>query len=157
METSNKIDNILQHITSLLTRDSDQILLEQLGIGYSQYKIINLIKNGKSVKQRFISSSLGQTEASISRQIDILISKKLINKQIDPHNKRIRLISISQKGKKIADATNEVLAKFHKSILTNFSDKQQGELLKLLEELHSNLCRANHSTDIDYLSFISQK
>ncbi len=157
MSNSNKIDYILQHITSLLTRDSDQILLEQLGIGYSQYKILRILSNGVGVKQKFIADTLGQTEASISRQIDILISKSLITKQVDPHNRRNRLITITSKGRKIAEATKQVLSKYHNSMLGDLSDKQQADLLKLLESLHNKLCQNNHSMDMDYVTYLSQK
>ncbi len=156
MDNSNKIDYILQHITSLLTRDSDQILLEQLGIGYSQYKIIRVLNDDAAVKQRFIANMLGQTEASISRQIDILISRDLITKRVDPDNKRIRLIAITPKGRKIAAATDQVLAKYHRTLLAGFTPKKRGDLIKLLEELHKKVCRLDHSTDLDYLSYLMQ-
>jgi DNA-binding MarR family transcriptional regulator len=117
MPPANKIDYILQHITSLLSRDSDQILLEQLGVGYAQYKILRVIQPGLPVKQRFIAATLGQTEASISRQIDLLDNRKLITKRVDPNSKRVRLIQITAKGKKITEASNEVLDRFHKTLL----------------------------------------
>jgi DNA-binding MarR family transcriptional regulator len=156
MENTNKIDYILQHINSLLTRDSDQIILEQLGIGYSQYKILRILVNGMAVKQKFIADTLGQTEASISRQIDILIDKVLITKQVDRHNRRNRLITITPKGRKIAEATKLVLAKYHQTILADISDKKQADLLKLLEELHGKVCQNDHSTDMDYVTYLSQ-
>ena len=156
METSNKIDYILQHITSLLTRDSDQILQEQLGIGYSQYKILRVLNAGAPVKQRFIADLLGQTEASISRQINLLVVKNLITKTVDPRNRRVRLIVITQKGHKIADASNEVLDRFHKNTLNDFSDKQKTELLKSLEDLHDKICDSNHSANPDYLTYLTE-
>jgi DNA-binding MarR family transcriptional regulator len=154
MKQEVKIDYILQHFTSLFTRDSDQILLEQLGIGYSQYKILRILKSGKPVKQKFIANTLGQTEASISRQIDILINKQLIDKYKDPRNLRVRLITITVKGRKIADATNKVLGNYLQIKFTGFSEKKQVELFNLLIDLHSSVCESNHSLEIDYISYL---
>lgn len=145
MTNTDKIDYILQHITSLLSRDSDQVLLEQLGIGYSQYKILRILHPDRPVKQRFIADTLGQTEASISRQIDLLIDKELVLKKVDPENKRVRLIIITTKGTKITEATNQVLSRYHQTILSGLSQKQQTDLLKSLENLHDNICQADHS------------
>lgn len=156
MKNNEKIDYILQHITTLLTRDSDQILLEQLGIGYSQYKILRILTNDLGVKQKYIADVLGQTEASISRQIDILYGGGLITKRHDFHNKRIRLITITIKGKKIANASKLVLDKYHKTIFAGFTNKQSTDLIMLLEELHDKICNNDHSTDLDYLTYLTQ-
>ena len=156
MEKSNKIDYILQHITSLLTKDSDQILLEQLGIGYSQFKILRVLSSGAPVKQKFIADLLGQTEASISRQIGILEAKALITKTKDIRNKRVRLIVIAPKGIKIVNASNQVLDKFHNDTLMGFNNKQKIELLGLLEELHDKICDANHSVNPDYITYLTE-
>jgi len=155
MDNSNKIDYILQHINSLLTRDSDQILLEQLGIGYSQYKILRIMTLGKPVKQKFIANILGQSEASISRQINLLINKELISKTSDPHNKRIRLITITNRGVKLSNASNNVLNKFHKNMFEKFSDKQKNELLNLIELIHGNICSINHSPSPGYIDYLT--
>jgi DNA-binding MarR family transcriptional regulator len=155
IDSTNKIDYLLQHITSLLTRDSDQILLEQLGIGYSQYKILRVLHPGIPMKQRFIASTLGQTEASISRQIDLLIERNLITRHVDPHNKRVRLISVTPKGRKISEATSRVLERFHENHLSGLTKKQQTELIDLLDSLHNKMCQNTHSPNPDYLSYLT--
>lgn len=155
MNENNKTDYILQHINSLLTRDSNQILLEQFGIGYSQYKILRIINNGLPVKQRFIVDMLGQTEASISRQVDILVKSNLITKVKDPNNKKVRLITITPKGKKLSDASSRALSKYHQSNINELSTKDQQDLLKILEKLHDKICINDHSTDIDYLTYLT--
>jgi DNA-binding MarR family transcriptional regulator len=84
------------------------------------------------------------------------MDKNLITKQVDKQNRRNRLITITAKGKKIAEATKQVLAKYHKSILADFSDKQETELIKLLEEIHIKICQNDHATDMDYMTYITQ-
>jgi DNA-binding MarR family transcriptional regulator len=155
MENTNNIDYILQHITSLLTRVSDQILLEQLGIGYSQYKILRVLELDVPVKQKFIADLLGQTEASISRQINLLIDKNYITKNTDPRNKRIRLIVITPRGVKITDASNKVLERFHEDVFVDLSSKQKSDLLDLLETIHKKICDSEHALGIDYLTYLT--
>lgn len=157
MTTDNNIDYLLQHLTSLLTRNSDQILQEQLGVGYAQFKIMRITENGHPVKQRYIADVLGQTEASVSRQTKILIKKGYVTKKVDPHNKRVRLVEITQKGQEMTSVILDLLNKYHKSIMGNISDKQQASLISMLEILHNQMCSFNHSPKANYLDLIGEK
>jgi DNA-binding MarR family transcriptional regulator len=91
MGPTNTISYLLQHLASVIGKDVDQTLQEQLGIGFSQYKILMVLEWNPRVQQKAIAQSLGQTEASISRQIKLLESKSLITTKIDQNNKRVRI------------------------------------------------------------------
>lgn len=155
MPNIDEIDYLLQHLTSLLARNSDQILLEQLGLGYAQFKILRVLNPGLAVKQRTIAAALGQTEASISRQIKLLVVKGYITRSTEPHNKRVRLIKITPKGQEIAKVSEEALSKYHSSLLSEFSDKQKANLLSSLENFHSHVCKVAHNPATDYINFIT--
>jgi DNA-binding MarR family transcriptional regulator len=155
MPKLDNIDYLLQHITSLSARNFDQILLEQLGVGYAQFKILRMIKDNIAVKQRYIADILGQTEASISRQIKILMSLGYVTRKLDPYNKRLRLVSITPKGLNVTNAALVALDKYHSSLLSGFDEKQQSSLLELLQSYHDDICNLKHNLDIEYLDFIA--
>ncbi|HXR49712.1 MAG TPA: MarR family winged helix-turn-helix transcriptional regulator, partial [Verrucomicrobiae bacterium] len=67
MGPTNNLSYLIQHLAAVMGKQSDQLLQEQLGIGYSQYKILMVLEWNPRVQQRTIAESLGQTEASISR------------------------------------------------------------------------------------------
>ena len=69
---------LLQHITSLLAKQIDQLLQFKLEIGYSQFKLLEVINSRPGIQQRDIAAILGQTEASITRQMKLLVKAGLL-------------------------------------------------------------------------------
>ncbi len=65
----NNIGLSLHHLSSILERKSDDLLLANLDLGYSQFKILLALSDNRGIQQKEIAKRLGQTEASISRQI----------------------------------------------------------------------------------------
>ncbi len=134
------LDFFIQHVATLLGRQSDQVLQEQLGIGLSQYKILRILQDNSQVQQRQIADLLGQTEASISRQIKLLTGKQMINSQANPVNRREHLTTLTPRGTRILEAANTVLEQYHAATLNTLSTKEQATLLKLLGTLHRPMC-----------------
>lgn len=148
-----KIDQILQHITSLLSRHSDQVLLEQLGIGYAQFKIIRTVSDSPNCKQRYVSDLLGQTEASISRQIKLLLKLDYLRSDRDPLNKRNHVLNVTIRGKNIYDAGERVLERFYSDKITQIGVKNYDELIDKLRKIDTILCGNEHYPDfINYIS-----
>lgn len=98
MHPTNDIGYLLNHLAFVLSHQSDQVLHEQLGIGFSQYKIMMVLWWNPSIQQRQIADRLGQTEASISRQIKLLHDKSLLSTRISPENRRKHITALTFKG-----------------------------------------------------------
>lgn len=131
--------NRIDHIAFLLARHSDQVLQEQLGIGYSQYKIMSIIQNATNLQQKQIADKLSQTEASISRQVKLSESQMLLRVYINPKNKREHLISLTPKGERLTLEADNILESFHSTVFDKLSVKQKDALDKLLTDILFNL------------------
>lgn len=136
MEPANFIHTLLHHLSAVYTRESDQILQEQLGIGFSQFKILAALQENPATQQKHIAFTLGQTEASISRQIKLLKRKGMIESRISPANRREHLTALTAKGERITEAAQDVLANYKLGSLEHMGSKQQTQLLELLAQLH---------------------
>src|SRR5260370_38644746 len=115
---------LLQHIGVNAARQFDQAINEQLGIGMSQYRILNTLKSFPDSQQKLIAASLGQTEASISRQVKILINKGLISVFDNPSSKRDHVVSLSPKGLQVIDAALDLFNKLSHAIFSDLNSKQ---------------------------------
>jgi len=140
MQSSGNIGTLLQHTASLLARQSDQVLQEQLGIGMSQFKILRSLQTNPHIQQRQIANLLGQTEASISRQIKLLHDKHMIETAVNPQNRREHLTTLTAKGAKVVSAAMEVLQKYHAPTFNALSAKQHDEFIELLNTVHRQVC-----------------
>ena len=129
---SNELADSLHQLVARMARESDQILQEQLGIGLSQYKILRTLEAQPHVRQRVIASNLGQTEASISRQIKLLTEKGMLIAEKNPDNLREHLADLTMRGQRLIAAAERVLANYHQAFFAGLSTRQQERLKDIL-------------------------
>lgn len=139
MNHSDRISFTLQHVAALLERDSEQVLQERFGIGMSQLKIMKALQTNTRMLQRDIANMLGQTEASISRQMKLLEEDGMVTVRVNARNRRQHVVALTTKGLRLASAAQLGLQSFHAPLYESLSLKQQAELLKLLEILEHQI------------------
>jgi len=137
---------LLDHVAATVAKQSDQVLQEQLGIGLSQFKILQVLQAEPRTPQREIARSLGQTEASISRQVKLMLEQGLIHIFRGPDDHRQHLTVVTHKGERLAMAALIALARYHRPTVSALTEKQQEQLVAALETLHRQLCVESHAT-----------
>jgi len=142
---NNNIGYLLNHLAFILSRQSDQVLQEQLGLGFSQFKIMMVLRWNPSLQQRQIAERLGQTEASISRQIKLLHDKNLLTTRISPENKREHITTLTTKGEKLTEQSMLILNNYHAPTFDSLSEKQQQQLVEILTIMHDRVCSGEKS------------
>ena len=145
MQASSPTGQLLSHIVFALNRQSDQVLQERLGIGYSQYKIMTVLMQRPHIQQKEIAGILGQTEASISRQIKLLTEQGILQAVRRPENRRERSTTLTPKGERYTAEATEILDKYHQPVYDSLSEKQQALLSDILVAMHDQACSGNQS------------
>ncbi len=127
----------MQHLAAVMSKQADQLLQDQLGLGLSQFKILMVLEKNKNVQQSFISDCLGQTEASISRQIQLLQDKNLLTSEPDPKNRRKHITTLTPKGLQHVEAAMQTMSKHFGPEFMGMGDKQFAQLVSNLNDLHT--------------------
>ncbi|MCA9329042.1 winged helix-turn-helix transcriptional regulator [Candidatus Saccharibacteria bacterium] len=140
MNTGENLENLLYHLAFVISRQSDQVLQERLGIGFSQLKIIQVLQEKPHIQQKEIANQLGQTEASISRQIKLLISQGLLQSLRRSEDRREHITTLTVKGERYADEARQIVESYHKPLFDTISQKEHDQLLGLLSRLHLQIC-----------------
>lgn len=140
MQPSNKIGFLIQHLAFSLGRTNDQVLQEQLGIGFSQFKLMMVLQKMPHIQQKQIASALNQTEASISRQIKLLHEKNLLQTTVSPKNRREHITTLTGKGVRFTEEARRILQEYYQPMFSQLSDKEQEQLLEHLSSLHNFIC-----------------
>ncbi len=143
MSPANNLSYLLNHLAAVTGKQSDQMLQEQLGIGFSQYKILMVLEWNPRVQQRSIAASLGQTEASISRQIKLLKTRGHLVSQIDLHNRRKHITTPTPLGMQVTEAASNMLRRNFGPEFAGLGEDQLQQLLAGLQQLHKIVCRPN--------------
>jgi DNA-binding MarR family transcriptional regulator len=139
-ETSSAfVGYLLTHTAALVDRQADQVLQERLGIGTSQLRILRVLHQTPNVLQRVLADTLGQTEASISRQAKLLHEKGLVSSRINPKSKREHIMQLTPKGVQITEAAQEVMAQYFTPLFAILNTKEQTELQKSLQVLYNQV------------------
>lgn len=149
-DPSDNIGYLLQHLSTVLSKQSDQVLSERLGVGFSQYKILMVLQVNPRARQRHIAERLGQTEASISRQIKVMHEKNLLRTTINPNNRREHLTTLTSRGLRMVEEAGSILNGFHSPTFGQLSDRQQEQLLESLRLMHQSACQSGRIGACDH-------
>jgi DNA-binding MarR family transcriptional regulator len=142
-DTARAVLYYIQHLAVLVGRQSDQILQEQLGLGLSQFRILQTLQTNPYVQQKQIASLLGQTEPSISRQVKLMQERGLIVSKTNAQNKREHLAVITAKGERLLRAGTQIITEYHEPDLQTLKSKEQSVLLDLLIRMHAEMCKVD--------------
>ena len=150
MQPANNLGYLLQHVATVMAKQADQLLQEQLGIGLSQFKILMVLQKNSQVQQNFIAERLGQTEAGISRQIKILQDKDLLTAKRNPLNLRERITIPTIKGSALTNRAMEVLAKDFEPVFGSMGEGHLKQLTDNLKALHTEICQPGKTGSCDH-------
>ncbi len=151
MRLTNNIGYLLSHLAFVLNRQSDQVLQERLGIGFSQLKILIVLKKNPHLQQKEIAERLGQTEASVSRQIKLLHETGLLQTMKRPENRREHITTLTPKGERFTDEALDILSHYHQPVFESMNEKQRTQLMELLQQMHEEVCRAHRPSSCHHM------
>lgn len=141
MGPTNNLGYLIQHLASVMGRQSDQLLQEQLGIGLSQFKILMVLEWNPRVQQKAIADALGQTEASVSRQIKLLQQKRLLATKQDPQNRRRHITAPTPLGMQVTEAATAIMRRGFGPEFSAIGEDQLMQLVAGLQKLHRIVCQ----------------
>jgi DNA-binding MarR family transcriptional regulator len=141
MGPGNNITYLFQHVAEVIAKQTDLLLQNELGIGLSQYRILMVLEWNPRVTQHAIAQSLGQTEASISRQIKVLEEQGLLATKLDPINKRKHIATPTPKGAQATEAASLLLRRNTGAEFGALDETRLDALYDSLHRLHKSICR----------------
>lgn len=114
----------LHRLEFILQHKSDSLLRDSVGVGFGQVQIMQAMHRAVPQSQRAIAVKLYQTEANVSRQLQILKKKGLVSITRNKNDKRLRETSLTAKGQKAFAHAEKVMAAQHKELLKLLNSKE---------------------------------
>lgn len=125
----------LHKLVFVLERQSDEALHSSFSFGFTQFKILTGAKYCAGLTQKDIANYLGQTEASVSRQLKIMSRQGLLVVKQDEQNRRRHTVVLTRKGEELTREAIEVLDATHASVFGSLSFKEQTMTKELIDRL----------------------
>ncbi len=108
-------------------------------IPYIESKTLLFLKDQRYLTVNELAYLLNVTKSRASNIIKSLIKKGFVEVITDPKDKRVRLISLSNKGKEKVKEIEEFQLEIHKKLLSGFDPSEMITLLNLIERLKLNM------------------
>lgn len=140
MDINNNLGYLLHHLGTALDRQSDLLLQDKFGLGFSQFKIMLALKQKDGVQQKQIAHTLGQTEASISRQIKLLVNMGLVSSKKNNENRRQAITTLTAKGSHVTAQAVASLETHYSPLFSQLSPAQLEAFQRVVGILHSRVC-----------------
>lgn len=113
--------------------------LKKYNISLDQWIILSLIYQSEGSNQKKLAELSGRDRAAITRILNILEYKELIDRKNSYHDKREFLIYLTDKGNDLYKETSEIMFQNAQKIKSIFSDSELEQFKSLLCKLSSNL------------------
>lgn len=132
-----------------MDKAADSSLQERLNLTLSQFLILMAVNQNPNITQVQVAGFLEQTQAAVSRQIDVLKNKKLIEITKNENNKRENLLFPTLHGRKVFTKANDVLHETFDDLYKIMNDREKNQLEKSLDKLLFSVCGKRKINSID--------
>jgi DNA-binding MarR family transcriptional regulator len=132
-----EVSTFLRHLHGLnmsIVQQLSPILEERQGIDLRLYYILHHIDNG-SVHPGAIAQVMKLPNSLITKHLDQLAAKELLERSIDAHDSRRILISLTQKGVELMHMADGILSELVGRRLARIPDDQRASFLTTLVAL----------------------
>ncbi|MDN5204701.1 MarR family transcriptional regulator [Fulvivirgaceae bacterium BMA10] len=118
---------------------TDQVSMElkEYEISEPQYNVLRILRGrkGKPITVHEIQDQMVQRTSNVTRIVDKLLDKELVNRQECPTNRRKMDITITDKGQSFLVQLDKRVHDFHLPMAENLSEKEAITLTKLIIKL----------------------
>ncbi len=112
--------------------------LDELGLSGLMHTVLHKVgEMGICTQEQIISESLAD-KGAISRDCARLEELGLITRQNDPENKRRKLLSLTEKGRRIRQELVELDERTAEVLLSGFSAEEKAQFVSYLERMEKN-------------------
>ncbi|SDL42936.1 MarR family winged helix-turn-helix transcriptional regulator [Kriegella aquimaris] len=127
--------------TSKVAKQYSQREFDRLGLNITveQWILLKIVHESNHISQKELAEKSLRDPASITRTLDLLQKKELINRLPIPENRRQYNINLSKKGAAFVQKNMPIVDAHRKKSIEGLSEKDQQTLNNLLKRIQENM------------------
>lgn len=141
LDLSDYAPYLIRSIANRLAQSGSNLLMQQFGIGLTEWSCIALLAQEEDVSATRICEVSGFDKGAISRSIKSLEEKGYARANPAPDNNRKRMINLTHAGWRLYAELREMANVREQSLLSGLADSDRRELMRLLRLVHANVAR----------------
>lgn len=134
-----EILNFTIYKTNLLLKGQLHIFLREFQLTTEQWFLIKCISENSGVNQKELSELAYKEQAVITRLLDLLEKKDLVERKKSIEDKREYLIYLTESGNQMYQSTLPVIGKYRTWLASKFDEQDMEDLSMLLHKLNDNI------------------
>lgn len=136
--SSEHLENF-RHIVESLNRkchERARAQCELFGVNEAELRCLRLFENQRYLTSKSIAAALGVAKSRVTKIIEGLVGKGLLQRLPDPGDSRVTLLSLTALGQEKWGTAQRHVVAANRAILSRFSEGQQLDLLAMLSMLN---------------------
>jgi len=117
----------------------DRFITQQLDVTASQGYILLAVPELDTINMNDLSLKMRVANSTMTRMVDQLVQKGLVNRSADPQDRRIVLINLTDQGKEVQLKLKDTLQDFFCQVLCDLPAEQLIGILEGLETLNKSI------------------
>ncbi|GAA0774096.1 MarR family transcriptional regulator [Castellaniella ginsengisoli] len=125
------------HLLRRAQQISASIFHDEIGsqVTPMQYAVLCVLLDNPGVDQVSVAGLAAidtSTAASVAMRLE---EKGLLSRQVDPANRRQRILTLTEQGRDLLRSLNDAIARLHRRIFEKFSPEEETQFMTLLQKL----------------------
>lgn len=117
--------------------------LRDSGMTHARVRLLGALCFGGARIMSDLSEELGVTRRNVTALVDALEGEGLVRRAAHPTDRRATVVELTPEGESKARSTHEVYRRLVSELFETLSERDQGELLRLIGLLRKDLRRRN--------------
>jgi DNA-binding MarR family transcriptional regulator len=110
---------------------------QKFAVPYAELRCLLLFDGERYLTVKGISQKMDVAKSRVTKIIDSLIQKGLVERFEDPRDSRIKLISLTNQGHALAEQARAFHQEIHRNLLLHLGEEERKGILSQLEKLRS--------------------
>lgn len=129
------IQNFRKSLRVLEREIARELESECCGVSLSQCHVLMEIRELGESTIKDLSEILELDKSTLSRTVDGMLNIGLVNREIDPEDRRFMKLSLTEQGKKLADSINEKCDSYYESVFGLIPQKEHSVIVSVVETI----------------------
>jgi len=128
----------MQHITYTIIRSyelCDQWVIVPHGLTVSQGYTLLTFHPQEAVSMSDLSESMGLANSTMTRMVDQLVRRGLVQRKPDDRDRRVILVGLTSKGREVRSALEMEFQEFFKLVLQEIEEEERSAVLDAMEKM----------------------
>lgn len=135
------IFNIIVGRTSIMV---SRVLLRnfrkhRLDITMEQWSILAILWQKDGCTQQELGNKTYREKAGVTRLLDKLEQQNIINRVTDAHDRRVRFIYLTERGRALEEKANQIVVETYQQAIRDISEEDRTVCKNVLNKIYDNL------------------